>query len=221
MMRTIVLLLMVLPSLVIASPWPALDHPPGARVEGIGELVRLNGVPMRLTRVLAVEPVDRIVAHYRKALGVQSAHAHAGSTQVLSQGRGDFFITITINPLDGGFVEALVSVADVPGAREAADRPLGFVLPAGSELLSDMESVDGELASRQLVVMNGHKLEANLEHFSATLADRGLLLDGPPLVDADDRLVQRYVGPAGEAKLVLVRRDGATSAVLTLLSQHL
>ena len=40
------------------------------------------------------------------------------------------------------------------------------------------------------------------------------------LADRDDALAQAFSGAAGEAQLVLVRRDGTTSAVLTLLSRQ-
>ena len=83
-----------------------------------------------------------------------------------------------------------------------------------------MESIDGGLASRQLVLINLHSLRTNLDRLSASLAARGLRPDGPPLADRDDALAQAFSGAAGEAQLVLVRRDGATRAVLTLLSRQ-
>jgi len=218
---SLLLVLLVAPVLAAANQWPVVEHPPGTHVEGIGESVRLNGIPMRMTRVVSTEPLDAIAAHYREALGGRVAVSDIESSRVLSQARGDYFITVTIHSLGGGFVEALVSIADVPGARDAANRPLGFVLPADSDLLSDMESVDAATSSRQLVVMNSHGLGTNLEHFTATLADRGLRPDGPMLVHSEEAVVQRFEGPTGEAKLVLIRRDGATSALLTLISNSL
>ncbi len=215
------LVLSILPVMSMAGQWPSLEHPRDALVQSIGEQIRLNGIPMRMTRVVTVGPMEDVTAHYRSALGERVAVSDIDASRVLSQSRGDYFITVTLQPLGEGVVEALISVADMPGAREAADRPLGFLLPGGSELLSDMESIDGNASSRQLVVMNGHGLGANLEHFAATLSDRGLRPDGPPLVDSGDALVQRFEGPTGEAKLVLVRRDQTTSAVLTLISQRL
>ena len=137
-----------------------------------------------------------------------------------SQARGDFFITVSVTPLADGRSEVLTAVADSRTAREAAGRPLGLTLPAGSELLSDMESIDGALASRQLVLINPHGLRTNLERLSASLADRGLRPDGRPLAASDDALAQAFSGAAGEAQLVLVRRDGTTSAVLTLRSRQ-
>ncbi|MDX9886889.1 hypothetical protein [Thauera sp.] len=208
------------PSVALASTWPTLAHPRDAHIEPIGERVRVNGVPMRLTRVITALPADAAAAHYQRALGAPVASSQTGHTQVLAKARGDLFITVSIAPLPDGRSEVLTAVADSRAAREGAGRPLGLTLPAGSELLSDMESIDGGLASRQLVLINPHSLRTNLDRLSASLADRGLRPDGPPLANDDDALAQAFSGAAGEAQLVLVRRDGTTSAVLTLLSRQ-
>ncbi|MHB1372373.1 MAG: hypothetical protein ACYC5W_04490 [Thauera sp.] len=223
MKRTFALLVLFAspaPSAALAEPWPALAHPQDAHVESIGERVRLNGVPMRLTRVITALPTEAAAAHYQHALGAPVAHAQTGHTQVLAQARGAFFITVSITPLPDGRSEALSAVADSRAAREAVGRPAGLTLPANSELLSDMESIDGTLASRQLVLINPHSLRTNLDRLSASLAARGLRPNGPPLADGDDALAQAFSGTAGEAQLVLVRRDGTTRAVLTLLSRQ-
>ena len=207
-------------SAAAADPWPELVHPQDARIDPIGEQIRLNGVPMRLTRVLSAAQTKAVVAHYRQVLGARVAYAHTGHTHVLTQARGDFFITVTIAPQPNGDTEALTSIADSRAALEASSRPLGFKLPAGSELLSDMESVDGQLASCQLVLINAHGLHLNLSQLSTSLAARGLHPAGPPLADSANALVQTFGGASGEAQLVLLRGDGATRAVLTLLSRR-
>ena len=90
----------------------------------------------------------------------------------------------------------------------------------GEEIGKDLDLQLQILASRQLVLINPHGLRTNLERLSASLADRGLRPDGRPLAASDDALAQAFSGAAGEAQLVLVRRDGTTSAVLTLRSRQ-
>ena len=195
--RTAVLALcLVLPAMVVAR------DPDPAEVRLQAELAALERDPS-LGELAAAE---RIRA--RQAL------------DVLAQARGDFFITVTITPQPDGNTEALSSIADSRAAREAGSRPLGFNLPAGSELLSDMESVDGPLTSRQLVLINAHALRLNLSQLSASLAARGLHPADPPLADSADALVQAFGGASGEAQLVLVRGEGTTHAILTLLSRR-
>ena len=65
----------VLMSAAAASPWPELMHPRDARIEPIGEQVRLNGVPMRIARVLSPAPTAVVLSHYQQVLGAQVAHA--------------------------------------------------------------------------------------------------------------------------------------------------
>lgn len=201
-----------------ATAWPELTHPQDAVVEPVDGEILLNGVPMRLTRVRVAAPPGTVAGHYRRALGGGSVVAQAGTHRVLSQARGDFLITVTLTSLADGGSEALVSIADARAARGAGSRRLGFALPAGSELLSDMQSIDGRIASRQLVLANTHSLEGNLRHLAASLSRLGLQPEGPALADTADTHAQAFRGPGGEARLVLVRRDGTTSAVLTVLS---
>ncbi len=207
-------------SAAAAHSWPELVHPQDAHIAPIGDQIRLNGVPMRLSRVLSAVPAKAVVAHYRQVLGARVAHAQTGHTHVLAQARGDFFITVTIAPQPDGYTEALTSIADSRAAREASSRPLGFKLPAGSELVSDMEAVDGRLASRQLVLINAHGVHLNLSQLSASLAARGLHPTGPSLTASKDALVQTFAGTSSEGQLVLLRHDGATHAVITLLTRQ-
>lgn len=209
----------LLPASVLAGPWPTVAHPDGAQLELIGQQVRLNAIPTHMVRVRCAAPADTVVAHYRRSLGSPVAHSRVRDTQVLAQAQGGFFITVTVSPLHTAASEALVAIADMPAARHAAGQAAGLVLPAGSELLSDMESIDGQILARQWVLTNRHGLRANLEHFSSHLEDRGLQPDGPPLTESAAALAQGFEGPAGEAQLVLMRRDGATQAVLTVLSR--
>lgn len=209
-----VCLLLVAPC---AATWPQLPAPPNARVESVGEQLRLNGIPMRTQRVLTARQPDELARHYRAVLGPRHASERLPDRLVLSQGRDEYFITVSIRPLGAGVTEALISVADVREARQAAGRPLGFSLPAESKVLSDMESVDGGIRSRQLVLRNDHAIPANLDAFSRALAARGMRPDGPPLLKSQSEHAQFFKGDKREAQLTLIRREGETRIVLTTL----
>lgn len=200
-----------------AAAWPQLPVPSNARVESVGEQLRLNGIPMRTQRVLTARQPEEVARHYRNALGPRHALEHLPDRLILSQGRDEYFITISIRPLGAGVTEALVSVADAREARQAAGRPLNIHLPSDSAVLSDMESVDGGKRSRQLVLSNAHAIPANLGALSRELAARGMRPDGPPLRQSEAEHVQLYKGDRREAQLTLVRRAGATSIVLTTI----
>jgi len=208
----------LLPCLAMASSWPEIPAPHGARVESIGEQVRLNGVPMRMQRVLSsTKAPDELAEFYRNALGQRIAEERIGDTRLLAQERNDYFITVRIRPLSQRVVETLISVSDMNGAPEPGERPLGFVLPAQSAVISDLESTDAGRHSRQLVVINTHTLPANRAVFDRELSARGLQPENPPLRVTTTEHVQLYRGHHGEAKLILMREGQQTRIVLTMI----
>lgn len=217
MMRALLFSVYLLLALPCAAAWPQLPIPSNARIEPIGTQVRLNGIPMRMQRVLTAQTPEDVARHYRAALGPQHAAERLPDRLVLSQGRDAYFITISIRPLAPGMTEALVSVADARAARQAGGRTLGFRLPADSVVLSDIESTDAGQRSRQLVLSNPHPIPTNLDALSRELAARGMRPDGPPLRKSESGYAQRFKGDQREAQLVLVRRQGETRVVLTTL----
>lgn len=201
-----------------SAGWPEIPFPEGAKVESIGEQVRLNGVPMRMHRVHLKEGVEKSIRFYRDRLGPKLAEqALPGGERILAQGRGDYFITLRIRPVPGNASMALVSVSDVRAAKEAANRPLGFSLPADSRVLSDLESTDAGKRSRQLVFHNRLDLEANRNSLARELLARGFRPDNTPSRKKPDSEVLYFQGDKREAQLTLVRRDGLTQAVLTTI----
>lgn len=217
MIRTYLVFAGLLVGAPCAAAWPQLPAPSNARVEAVGEQLRLNGIPMRVQRVLAVQDPETLARHYRAALGPRHASERLPDRLILSQGRDEHFITVSIRPLGTGVTEALVSVADAREARQAAGRPLGFSLPAATAVFSDMESVDGGKRSRQLVLSNAHAILTNLDALSRELAARGMRPDGPPLRQSAAEHVQLFKGDKREAQITLVHRAGETRIVLTTI----
>jgi len=218
-MKTLLITLCVLiqSATALAGPWPQIEHPADAHVDAMGGQIRLNGIPMQIARARSNADMDAMLTHYRAALGTPVARARVAGTHVLSQRRGSHFITISISTTGDGLSEALLSIADMQAAAQAAKRPQGLTLPAGSTVLSDMESADGQRNARQWVLLNTHSLQTNLAHVSRGLVEHGLMPDGPPLADTTDVIAQGFQGAMGEAHLILVRHEGATHAVLTLI----
>jgi hypothetical protein len=217
MIRTFIFSVCLLLVAPCAVAWPQLPAPSNSRVESVGEQLRLNGIPMRTQRVLTARQPEEVARHYRDALGPRHASERLPDRLILSQGRDEYFISVSIRRIEEGVTEALISVADSREARQAAGRPLGFRLPADSAVLSDMESVDAGKRSRQLVLSNAHAISANLGALSRELATRGMRPDGPPLRQSAAEHVQIFKGDRREAKLTLVRRAGETSIVVTMI----
>jgi catechol 2,3-dioxygenase-like lactoylglutathione lyase family enzyme len=200
------------------ADWPEIPFPEGTTIESVGEQVRLNGVPMRMHRLHLQESAEKSIRFYRDHLGPRLAEqALPGGERILSQGRGDYFITLRIRPISKNTSIALVSVSDVRAAKEAANRPLGFNLPADSRVLSDMESTDAGKRSRQLVFHNHFDLETNRNSLARELLARGFQPDNTPSRKKMNSEVLYFQGDRREAQLTLVRRDGLTQAVLTTI----
>ena len=207
--------------LLCASPlyaaWPDIPFPDGAQAEAIGNEVRLNGIPMRMHRVLAEQSSGDLVDFYRNALGPRHAVRLVAGSTILSQERGDYFITVRVRAISAKGTEVLVSASDMVEAKRVAGQPLGFGLPANSAVLSDMESVDAGRRSRQLVVANQQGVGTNVQAFTRELAGRGFGPDGAPTKNTSSEYVQHFKGQRREAQLTVVQKAGVSSIVLTTI----
>lgn len=200
------------------ADWPDIPYPWGTKTESIGEKVRLNGVPMRMHQVTFNQSAKETVRFYRERLGPKLAEEKLpGGERILAQGKGDYFITLRIRPASGNTSMALVSVSDMRAAKEAAGRPLGFILPVDSRVLSDMESTDAGKQSRHLVFQNRLGIDTNRASLARELQVRGYRPDATPSRRTPDAEVLYFQGDKREAQLTLVHRDGLTQAVLTTI----
>lgn len=213
--------LLILTAMLWMSPgwagWPEVPSPRNAKVEGVGEHVRLNGVPMRMQRVLSTGKSADIIEFYRAALGPKRAEEKLPDGILLAQGRGDYFVTIRVKVLGPSFTETLISVSDARGAQNSANRPLGFPIPAETQVLSDMESTDAGKTSRQLVLINNHSIDTNVAFISRTLQARGYKPQSGDTQNLESGRVLMFGGESREARLVVIRNKGASNVVLTMV----
>jgi hypothetical protein len=197
--------------------WPEIPSPPNARIENIGDHVRLNGVPMRMQRVLSNDKAANIIAFYRQALGSKHAEENMPDGRLLAQGRGDYFLTVRVKALGPSYTETLVSVSDARAAKNAAGRALGFQLPSRSQLVSDMESTDDGKVSRQLVFLNDLPINTNVDFLTKTLQARGYKPQTEGYRSNASEHVLMFGGTRREARLVVVRKAGVSNVVLTTI----
>lgn len=195
--------------------WPDIPSPPNSRIENIGDDVRLNGVPMRMQRVLNSASPKEVIAFYREALGPRHAEEKLPDGRLLAQGRGDYFLTVRVKALGPSLTETLVSISDARAARNAAGRPLGVQLPSNTQLVSDMESSDDGKVSRQLVFLNEHSIDANVGFITRTLRAQGYKPQPAETRNTANGRVLMFEGENREAQLVAVRKDGLSNVVLT------
>ncbi len=211
------------------ADWPKLPFPRGAKVEGVGENVRLNGVPMRMYRVLSQDSTEVVLDFYRTALGeeykeVQIRRKLATGdyfyTKILSQLKDEYLTTVRVNRVGPELTEALVAISDGRAPESTRELPLGFNLPPETEALSDMESVDAGKYSRQLVFRNAHSIQVN-EYFLIDMLQAKGYHSQPKLRRATENSVSlMFVGDAREAMVTLNNIKGGTSVVMTTVNSQ-
>lgn len=215
-MKLVVGLLLMLLSTLGYADWPSLSFPDGAKVEGIGENVRLNGVPMRMYRVLSDEDVATILSFYRDALGPDHAEASVHQVSILSQVQGEYFISVRVKQAGPKVTETLLAISHDDG-RQQTGLPLGFTLPANSEMLSDMESTDNGKHARQLIFTNHLSMDSNSDFMQAMLQEKGYRLQPTFTQNQPDRLTMMFDGKEREALVVLTRIGQKTNVVMTTI----
>ncbi|MDO8962105.1 MAG: hypothetical protein Q8R74_11005 [Methylophilus sp.] len=202
-------------SLQAFADWPTLPFPEHSRVETIGENVKLNGVPMQMHRILTKAQPEKIQQFYQRYLGNHHTKTVLNNGILLAQGRAQHFITIRISTVANGVSETLITVSDVVAAKANQQKPLGIVLPAQSQLLSDMESHDQGKAARQLVYENPHSVQTNIAFLVDVLQQRGYQLQ-PSTTKPTLRDQSIYFGGKNrEARLVVVEKAQGSSVMLT------
>jgi hypothetical protein len=217
-MKPLILLLAWALALPAWGAWPEMPRPAHARVESLGDQIRMNGVPMRMYRVTVPQGAEGLVGFYRDWLGPKRAETELLGDTVLSQGRGTHFITVRVHALARDRAVALVSISDASAGRQGTAGS-GIRLPAGTALLSDMESVDGGRSARHLVGQNQMDLRTNLNALEKELTRRGYRPEEQEYQGAEASLVRLYRGDRREARLVLTRRDATTFIELTTLNE--
>lgn len=199
------------------ADWPNLPYPANAKVEYIGKQVRLNGVPMRMQRVLSGQSPQNLLKFYKQALGNKHAETEFLGGWLLSQGRGDYLITVRVTELSPTLTETLLSISDLRSAKANAGLHLGYTLPATSMLLSDMESVDTGRSSRQIILNNQHSVDTNAAFFINTLRKKGYELQANYSNSTPNSKSFMFEGNKREAQLVIVREDEISNVVLTTI----
>lgn len=202
---------------VAFADWPKIPFPADARIESIGENVRLNGVPMRLYRVWSRTSDQSVIQFYRSALGAKSVERSLLGDRLFAQALGDYFLTVRIRKRAADLTETWVSISDARAARESSGRPLGVELPANSRVLSDMESLDAGKSSRQVVLLNRLSSEMNVAFFTEALQAKGLKAENLGSHVGEEGQSRMFKGPSGEARLVVLKKGDFSNVVLTTI----
>lgn len=215
------LCLLSLPAMA-ASPWPQVEKPADASVYEVDAITFVNGMPMKMHGLVSPRALPALAAWYKSKLGEPVVENALGNKTVLGQARGDFFITIQLEPLARG-TRAVVAVTRLKGPPdphtdvEGANRKLLARLPAGTTVVSRLAAVDGPRDATHVVLSNNLDQGLNRDRVVRMLKEDGLRLEHEAEGNTDNATGTTlfFKGAGKEAMAVLARnRQGQTTIVL-------
>ena len=201
-----------------AEPWPHIDLPPKGDVQWVARSLRVNGVPTSILQFQSPLSQNEILDYYRSRWSGGFAHVpqvHAlGDASVMSQERGSYLMTVKVEGAARGASHGLISVALLAGARADLD-PAPLLLLSGSAVISVLESDDGGVNSRQVMILSPHQPASVAQFYESSLDNAGWqrvqATDNP--TGGGSFLV--YALGAQEVQLSIARsRSGSGSTVL-------
>ena len=157
------------------AAWPAMEAPPGARVQQVaGDLV-LNGKHSRVSRLDMMGSEDDVLAFYRTQFGKRRVENRVGDARVIASQQGDRFVTIRVQAPLAGAVQATIIETQVGGGRNHSKVELDTeaLLPAGSAVMQTQESDDDGTPALMLMAANQAGLQANRDAIVDQLRTRG------------------------------------------------
>jgi hypothetical protein len=159
-----------------SEPWPTVPLPPHAKVEWVGDRMKVNGIPTRLMRfestVSRSEIVAYYTAHWSGAYPTKPSVRPLGEATLVGQAHGPYYMTVKVSdrPHDasGGFI----SVSQVLGNRVELSAG-GLPLMPGAKILSVVESSDPGKQSRDLVIVQDAGPDSARNYYQAALENAG------------------------------------------------
>ncbi|MDB5796835.1 MAG: hypothetical protein JWP36_737 [Paucimonas sp.] len=165
-----------------AAQWPRIVLPDGVRSFDMGEQVNLNGMPMRLQGFVSALGPDSVRDGFRRVLGHPLIENTIGQRLVLGRAQDQYYILVQIEAAGSGS-RGVLAVSHLQAAldqsNEAAASAMHWLsrLPAGSRMLSNMQSRDGDRLSRHLVIVNTHDESLNAHSLKSLMAGDGYVLE--------------------------------------------
>ena len=208
-----------------ANHWPVVSLPSDVNGFDIGQQVSVKGLPMRLRGFVSKLAPQTVAQRFRQSMGRPLVENTMGNKLVLGRAEGAHFVSVQIEATGGSGTRGIVSVTQLKTAldaagttRESARRWLDR-LPAGTRLVSQMESTDGPRLSKHLVVTNTQSESLNRDRLVGLMADEGLSFERESSAgDRNQGRLMFFTGAGKEAIATLhVDGDGQTTVVFNIV----
>ncbi len=201
-----------------ATEWPDFPFPDRARVVIVGEDISINGLPTKIWELSSAQAPEEILSYYRKEWrnpavpdGPGYIEEEAGGWQIISRSEDPHLYTVQVVESAMGSSEGFLAVS-MP-MELVGYQSVGFAMPAGSEILSDVISDDAGKRGRVVQFKNSQSIEANYNFYlNRYLANGWAELSHLP-ADRNKALLLMNKG-SGEVSIVFNRLDNESYGVL-------
>ena len=198
---------------------PKLSVPEGSSVEPLGDAMVINGRPVTVQRVVAPQSAADVARHYRKALDEKSSgkivEYRLKGDQIIARRIGEHFVTVRVQKAPGGTAEVWIMTTQMRAPVTTEALPSHLAVPAGSRILSNVETLDGARRAYTIIATADAAVSATQDFVKRHLKDRGftLVASDESSVDASRRvmLFQR-----GTEDVMVTIADGPKGRTLVL-----
>lgn len=204
------------------SAWRLPDE---AQSFEIARDITAGGIPMRLSGFVSALPPPALAERFRQSLGeplvetkMKTPRAHG---IVLGRMQRDGYLTVQIEAAGSG-ARGIIAMSDLNNSsarrRKALEdgRRWQARLPAGTRILSDIRSRDGDRLWHQLVLSNALTPEGNRAVLERLMREDGMQLAHQAARASGQSLL--FAGPGREATASILRSaDGASAIVLDIV----
>lgn len=172
------------------TSWPLVSLPKDAIPFRIGEQLMVNRLPMRLQGFVSGDGLVKTAAWFRQHMKKPLMENMVANKLVLGRPEGEYFISVQLEDFGRG-TRGLVSVSHLKAGydnRLTSGRATEHVLsrlPSGSQLISEMESIDRGKLGRHLVISNSYDEDVNRIRLTTMMRDDGMVLEQDASIAAE------------------------------------
>jgi hypothetical protein len=218
-----------LPASAGAGDWPSVPLPEEAQSSTVAEQMTLNGASMRVRVFVSPRPPSDVAGWFRRTLGEPLVESKVQGKLVLGRKQGDYYQTVQLEAAGTG-TRGTVAVTSLRSAQENGAQTRARLehwlarLPAGTRVVTDMVSRDGDRQSLYMVFVNSQTEAVNRERVLSLMADEGYRLEGAaPSGGAGPEAARGsmfFTGEGREAVAAISRgRDGRSAIVLNTITR--
>lgn len=159
---------------------PKLAPPDGSSVERLGDSMVVNGRLMAIDHVTTSRLPADVLRHYRRELNADSSgkiiENKVAGDHVLARRIGEHFVTVRVRAMPDGASDVWVMTTPMQPPPASRSLPPHLALPAGSQVLSSVETVDGGRRAYTVIATAEPAVSATQDFLKRSLGGHGFTL---------------------------------------------